>query len=172
MQPTIKTRTFAAAYLLNGDRMLMMKRAETHRLFPGVWAPVGGHIEPREINDPEAAVLREIEEETGLTPSEVSELTLKYITIRIKENELRQQYLYFGRIERCRFSSCPEGELHLIPLAEVLERTLSAVNKQTLEYHFAEGHARNEVMVGTVSNVDGLPRVTWAPLQDWGDFPL
>lgn len=29
--------------------------------------PVGGHLEPHEINNPSGACLREIEEETGLT---------------------------------------------------------------------------------------------------------
>lgn len=172
MNNTIHTRLFAAAYLLNSDRILLMKRADTHKLFPSVWAPVGGHIEPHELNRPEAACLREVAEETGICPADINELTLKYITIRIKGNEIRQQYLYFGRITLTEFSSCPEGELHLVPIAELLNRPLSIVNRMTLEHYLEHGQHTSDVIVGTVSESEGLPHITWVPLQDWGDFPV
>ncbi len=49
-------------FLLNGEDILML-----HRQFPpnkGLWNGVGGHIEPGET--PREAVIREVEEETGL----------------------------------------------------------------------------------------------------------
>ena len=169
---SIHTRLFAAAYLLNSDNILLMKRADTHKLFPSVWAPVGGHIEAHELNRPEVACLREVAEETGISAAEIKDLTLKYITIRIKGSEIRQQYLYFGCITRTVFSPCPEGELHLVPIANLLDRPLSIVNQMTLEHYLEYGQYTSDVIVGTVSERDGLPHVTWVPLQDWGEFPV
>lgn len=44
-------------------RIFVQRRSATRQLLPGVWDIVGGHIEPNET--PEAALSREITEETG-----------------------------------------------------------------------------------------------------------
>ncbi|CAL4226883.1 unnamed protein product, partial [Meganyctiphanes norvegica] len=46
------------------NKVLLTKRAMHMRTFPGVWVPPGGHIEQDESL--ETAVLRELQEETGL----------------------------------------------------------------------------------------------------------
>merc|ERR1712179_602417 len=46
------------------NKILLTKRAMHMRTFPGVWVPPGGHIEVAESL--QTAVLRELEEETGL----------------------------------------------------------------------------------------------------------
>lgn len=54
------------------QRVLLTRRAKELRIFPNVWVPPGGHLEPDEtLLD---AGLRELKEETGLTlePEEVS----------------------------------------------------------------------------------------------------
>ena len=47
------------------DKVLMLKRAKDKKVDPGVYSGVGGKVEPHESFY--AALLREIEEETGLT---------------------------------------------------------------------------------------------------------
>ncbi len=168
----MRIRTFAAAYLLHQDHWLMLLRSPTHTLFPNTWAPVGGHVEAQDKCDPYSAVLRELSEEANLLPGDLTDLKLKYVTLRVKGQELRQLYLFFGRMSRLSFDHCGEGELHLVPESKVLLRPLGAVNKLTLEYHFAQGQWQSEVMVGTVGAKHGLPTIAWAPLQDWGDDPL
>jgi 8-oxo-dGTP diphosphatase len=61
-------------FVLNGDDVLLMKRAPNRRIFPNRYNGVGGHVERDE--DPLTAARREIHEETGL---EVRELTLRGI---------------------------------------------------------------------------------------------
>ena len=53
--------------VLFGDRILMLKRPDSASSFPGVWSLTAGKIEKGE--SPEAAAVREIKEETGLTVS-------------------------------------------------------------------------------------------------------
>ncbi len=51
-------------FILNGDDVLLMKRASHRRVFPNKYNGVGGHIERDE--DPLTSARREIKEETGL----------------------------------------------------------------------------------------------------------
>ncbi|XP_028254727.1 m7GpppN-mRNA hydrolase NUDT17 [Parambassis ranga] len=58
------------------QRVLLTRRAKELRIFPNVWVPPGGHVEPDEtLLD---AGLRELEEETGLRlgPEELSPVVL------------------------------------------------------------------------------------------------
>lgn len=57
-------------FVLNGDDVLLMKRASHRRVFPNQYNGVGGHIERGE--DPLTSALREIKEETGLTVRDVN----------------------------------------------------------------------------------------------------
>jgi len=52
------------AVITNGDKVLLIQRAPTVR-GGGYWAPVSGEVEPGETQ--EAAVVREVKEEVGLT---------------------------------------------------------------------------------------------------------
>ncbi len=52
-------------FLTYGDDVLLLKRAMTKRVFPGLYNGVGGHIEQDE--DPLTGAIREIREETGLS---------------------------------------------------------------------------------------------------------
>lgn len=52
------------SFVLNGDAVLLIKRAPHRRVFPNQYNGLGGHIERDE--DPASGALREIEEESGL----------------------------------------------------------------------------------------------------------
>ncbi|MCU6713239.1 NUDIX hydrolase, partial [Paenibacillus sp. J5C_2022] len=93
----MNTRLMSTAFLFNNDKILMMKRSADRKLVPGIWTGIGGHIEPDEMGNPEYACVREIYEETGIESSEISDLSLRYILIRQKENEVREQFVYFGK---------------------------------------------------------------------------
>jgi len=59
----------ALCFVQHGNNVLLMKRAAHRRVFPNCYNGVGGHIERDE--SPYQAIVREIEEETGLTVENV-----------------------------------------------------------------------------------------------------
>ena len=65
-------RTVVAGILLNGDRVLLVRRSVERELYPGVWDFPGGHSEDGEL--PQEALLRELREELGVVPTAYSEL--------------------------------------------------------------------------------------------------
>lgn len=52
------------SFVMNGDDVLLLKRAAHKRVFPNQYNGLGGHIERSE--DPLTGAIREIEEESGL----------------------------------------------------------------------------------------------------------
>jgi 8-oxo-dGTP diphosphatase len=92
----IEIRQMATAYLIKENQVLMMKKSASRLYNSEFWSGLGGHLEPNELNHPKHACLREIHEESGIQESEITELKLRYILLRIKESEIRQQYVYFG----------------------------------------------------------------------------
>ena len=72
------TKIVAKALVRNSEGLyLVLYRSNTHPLFPGHIDFPGGEVEPEEI--PEAAVAREIQEETGLSvnPNKLKKLFAK-----------------------------------------------------------------------------------------------
>ena len=55
---------------MRDGRILLGRRSPAKRFYPGVWDLIGGHARPGET--PEAALLREVEEEIGSIPTEFS----------------------------------------------------------------------------------------------------
>jgi len=65
------TAQVAIAILYQGDRVLMQLRDDIPGIvYPGHWGFFGGHLEPGET--PEAALRRELQEEIGHVPSDVT----------------------------------------------------------------------------------------------------
>lgn len=55
-------------YVVKDGRVLLFKRSETAKKFPGFWIGPGGHIDADE--DALTAAIREVEEETGIKVNE------------------------------------------------------------------------------------------------------
>lgn len=58
---------YACALPIKGQRLLLGLRAPHRRNRPSCWDTIGGHIEPGE--SAEAALVRELQEEIGVTPT-------------------------------------------------------------------------------------------------------
>jgi 8-oxo-dGTP diphosphatase len=66
--------TIVTGLLYRQGRLLLGKRSARRRAYPGVWDLPGGHVETGETT--EQALVRELGEELGVTPTEWRELTV------------------------------------------------------------------------------------------------
>ena len=159
----------STAVLFNDDDLLMMKRSPHRTISPGLWAAVGGHLEPCEISNPKVACLREIYEETGMNEENITNLNLQYILIRQKDREIRQQFVYIGQATTRYLPFCEEGELHWIHRNEVFNREIPFVYKSLLLHYFQHGPT-SHVWIGTIhlseQELTKQPQITWSPLSD------
>jgi 8-oxo-dGTP diphosphatase len=57
----------AFAVLVRDGRVLLGRRTPQRQAYPNTWDVIGGHVEPGETI--EAALVREVREEVGLTPT-------------------------------------------------------------------------------------------------------
>lgn len=159
-------RQMTTAYLFHEKEVLMIKRSSSRVFNFKFWSGVGGHIEPEEINDPKTAALREIYEESGIAQQEIKEFSLRYILLRLKDDEIRQQYIYFGQTDRKDCTPSDEGELFWIKHEELAQLHMSTINRLMLEDYFQDP-AGTEVKVGTIAIGDnGEPYIQWAELKD------
>lgn len=164
----------AAAFLKRDGHYLLMKRGTHKTLAPGVWSGIGGRMEPHEINDPLTACLREIQEETSITPEHIFNIALKYIIIRRAGNVVRQSYLYFGETDAMDVVANDEGELFWIPEHELLNRKFTQTFEAMLR-HYIEASAKESgmelaaqnVTVGVAENDNGKLKMQWVNIEDF-----
>lgn len=99
----------------------------------------GGHFEPQELNDARACVLRELYEETGLTEEDIHDLRMRYITLRLKNGEIRQNYYFFAELNApVELKSC-EGEIRRFSREELSALPMPESAHQMLMHYLAEG---------------------------------
>jgi 8-oxo-dGTP diphosphatase len=156
----------AVAFLINNDDFLLLKRSESRKFAPGVWAGVGGHIEPEEINTPYAACAREIFEETGISEEDIEGLRLHYIIIRRSAYEIRISYVYFGHSRTRVIIDTDEGKLSWIHKDDLFQRNLSVMNKVALSHYINNDCADEKVFVGTLDLSCSTQNVVWSPILD------
>jgi len=84
-------------YIMHGDKVLMHKRSEDKKKFPGFWLGPGGHVDDGE--DILTASIREVKEETGVIISE-KDIKLKSIALHhhLDKDELYIVFIYLSRI--------------------------------------------------------------------------
>lgn len=124
----IKLRNMTSLYLVKDNAVLCLYRIGSRVANNKYIGSAGGHFEKDELNDPKKCILREMEEELGLTEKDVEGLTLRYITHRLKDGEIRQNYYFFGRLKEERELTSTEGTLRWVPFDAVpgLEMPISA----------------------------------------------
>lgn len=162
-------RLMATAFLWSGSDVLLMRRSASRAFHPGLWAGVGGHIEPHEISAPDTACLREIAEETGITSKDLTEFRLRYIFLRQRGTEIRQQYVYFGVSRTRQLLATSEGELHWVPEAELFDRELVPTTRLLLQHYMRNRSVEpNVIWVGVLDGTDSKsPAVNWSQLRNW-----
>jgi 8-oxo-dGTP diphosphatase len=67
-------RICAGGLLVREDQILLARRSPDRAFYPGVWDVIGGHCEGDEA--PAATLVRELEEEIGVTPRAFDEIAV------------------------------------------------------------------------------------------------
>lgn len=161
------TRLMTTAFLFNNEKVLMLKRSADRKIAPGLWTGIGGHLEPEEINDLELSCIREIYEETGIKKEDITELKLKYILLRLKGTEIREQFIYFGTTMKQEIIDTEEGKLHWVNIETIHSLEMPWIIKSMIEHYLEIGRRSDEQYVG-VMTVDSTnkPLMRWTPFID------
>ena len=152
-----KLRNMTAVYLLKGDQVLLLFR-QGGRVVSDVWTgSAGGHFEEPELNDAKACVVREMQEELGLNEECVDQLTLRYITLRRTNGEIRQNYYFFARLKEdvsCELQS-NEGRLQWFPLNETDGLKMPHTAQYVVRHYCTVGQFTDRMYVGA-TDADGV----------------
>ena len=148
-----KLRNMTAIYLLKGGKVLLLYR-QGGRVVSDVWTgSAGGHFESFELNDAKACILRELREELGLTESDLTSLTLRYITLRHTNGEIRQNYYFFADLDpNCAVElHSNEGCLKWFPLSEIQDLPMPHTAKYVMEHYCSVGRFTQTLYSGTTT---------------------
>lgn len=130
----------ATVYIKKDSKMLLLDRIGS-RVVKRSWCGVGGHFEPNEVNDAKAAVLREMNEEIGLTEKDLYNLDLRYIALRLVKDELRINYYFFADLKNNAQINynCNEGKLEWVSFDELNNRKMPYTAQKVIEHYLKTG---------------------------------
>ncbi len=146
-------RCMTSVYLSHKGRLLLLYR-QGGRVVTDMWVgSAGGHFEKDELNDPEACIIREMQEELGLSPSNIEGLRMKYVTLRRTKGEMRQNYYFFaelkGDIEKELASN--EGELRWFEREELSELKMPFTARFVVD-HYLDVGINDDKLYGAVAD--------------------
>ena len=146
-------RNMTSVYIINDNKILLLYRIGSKVVQPS-WCGIGGHFEKDELNDPKACALRELFEETGIRESDIEKLELRYITLRKKNDEIRQNYYYFAKLHNTAvdISTCNEGILEWIDIDQVLNKIMPFSAKECLKHYLFLGKNDNNLYAGIATS--------------------
>ena len=151
-----KLRNMTAIYLQKGDKVLLLYREGSKIIADSYTGTAGGHFEEGELNDAKACVLRELYEETGLTEENLENLTMRYVTLRLKNNEIRQNYYFFAELpDNAEEIISNEGKLHWFQERELLELDMPFTAKEVIR-HYLDTGKRSGALYGGIAVEHGV----------------
>ena len=134
-----RLRNMTSLYLTDDTGVLCLYRMGSRvadKLYIG---SAGGHFEEEELNDAKACVLREMKEELGILESDLVGLKLRYITLRLKNDEIRQNYYFFAGLKEKRPLESSEGMLRWVSWDELSELPMPVSAKHMILHYEAVG---------------------------------
>ena len=148
-------RPMTAIYLTRGDKILLLYRIGSRVVGNAYTGAAGGHIEAEEFTDPRACVLRELQEETGLTADALDGLALRYITMRRKDGEIRQNYYYFAALkDGFEAQNSTEGRLEWHDLAALDALPMPVTARHVIDHYLSTGRF-DDKLYGSVTTENG-----------------
>ena len=148
-------RPMTAIYLTRGEKILLLYRIGSRVVGNSYTGAAGGHIEAEEYRDPRACILRELQEETGLTQEQLEGLDLRYITMRNKNGEIRQNYYYFAILkDGAEVHNSNEGRLEWHDLNALDALPMPVTARHVVEHYLAVGRFTN-ALYGGITTAEG-----------------
>lgn len=160
-----RLRNMTSVYLTGQQGILCLYRIGSrvaNNLYVG---SAGGHFEAGELNDARACVLREMQEELGLGESDVADLKMRYITMRLKNGEIRQNYYFFGKLIGDRSLESTEGNLHWFTYEEAEHLHMPASAKHMLLHYLKVGRFDENLYAG-ITEESGTKFVVMKDFED------
>jgi 8-oxo-dGTP diphosphatase len=144
-----KLCNLTSVYISSKQNMLMLYRIGSKVVDPS-WCGIGGHFEKYELNDARACVLRELYEEMKIPESALENLSLRYITLRLKQGEIRQNYFFFADLKPTIDVEllCNEGKPEWVAYDDILKREMPYTAKYVLNHYFRVGKYTTSVYGG------------------------
>lgn len=153
---TDKLRNMTSVYLHRDGKFLLLYR-EGGRVVDKVYTgSAGGHFEAYELNDPRACVLREMQEELGLSTEMIDGLSLRYITLRHVNGEVRQNYYFFAelRADAPQALSSNEGTLRWVDFDDALSLEMPFSAKFVVSHYLSHGRHNDKLYGGIATQTD------------------
>lgn len=107
-------------FVMNGDDILLMKRAPHKRVFPNRYNGLGGHIERDE--DPLTSAQREILEEAGITVDSMELRAIYNIDAGMETGIIL--FVFVCQTSQRDTHPCDEGTLHWVNIKEAMSLDL------------------------------------------------
>lgn len=160
-----KLRNMTSVYLTGERGILCLYRIGSrvaNNLYVG---SAGGHFEQGELNDARTCALREMQEELGLTEADVADLKLRYITLRLKNGEIRQNYYFFGKLISDRKLESTEGNLQWFTYEEAEYLHMPASAKHMMLHYLKTGRFDEKLYAG-ITDDNGTKFVIMKDFED------
>ena len=148
MAMDVRLRNMTSVYLTGEKGILCLYRIGSRVVSNRYIGSAGGHFEKEELNDPKTCVLREMQEELGLSEEDVEGLTLRYITHRLMGGEIRQNYYFFGRLKQDVELQSTEGTLRWVKPEEFPELPMPVSAKHMILHYINVGQYDDNLYAG------------------------
>lgn len=144
----IRLRNMTSLYLVNDEGILCLYRIGSRIANNKYVGAAGGHFQEDELSEPKKCVLREAREELGLSEADIENLALRYITYRLKDGEVRQNYYYFANRKTSKELVSTEGKLRLVPYEQIPSLDMPVSAKHMICHYLKEGRFTDDVYAG------------------------
>ena len=159
-----KLRPMTALYIFDENRVLLLYRLGSKIADHTYIGCAGGHFEANEYNNARVCVLRELQEETGMCEDHLENLSLRYITMRLKNGEIRQNYYFFAKAKNLpQTLNSTEGLLGWYDLDQIDDLPMPVSAKQVL-LHYRKVGRYDSVLRGGMTAEHGT---TFIPLTEF-----
>jgi len=161
-----RLRSMTSVYFVREDGILCLFRVGSRIANNKYVGAAGGHFEKEEVASARACVLREMREELNLSEEDTEGLHMKYITLRLKDGEVRQNYYFFARLKEEKELVSNEGTLRWVRWDELPGLNMPVSAKHMILHYAKTGRFNDEAYV-SVALSDDEGDAVFAPLREF-----